>query len=165
MNASWTWGRSIGAADNFQDESGNDASRVNDEFGPTGFDQRNIVTVAVTTILPWGDVQLGSLMTYFSGTPFSIRERVTSFDAANQSTFRTVFPTTSRNDQRNASNFRFDVTLEKAFLIKKYNASAQFLIQNLLGEDFPTVFNMIDGRLVAVRDFGRRFELRFKLNF
>ena len=37
-------------------ESGNDPSRVADEFGYTGFDIRNVVTVAVTTgLLPLRD--------------------------------------------------------------------------------------------------------------
>ncbi|MCZ6649291.1 MAG: TonB-dependent receptor, partial [Acidobacteria bacterium] len=165
LNASWTHGRSVGAADNFADESGNDPSRVADEFGFTGFDERNVLTVAVTTILPWGDIQLGSLMTYFSGTPFSIRERSSSFDAANQNTFRTEFPTRRRNDQRNDSHLQIDVTVEKQFLIKKYNASAQFLVENLLADDFLTTQNLVDGQLVAFRNFGRQYEVRFKVNF
>jgi hypothetical protein len=119
VTASWTHGTAIGAADNFADESGNDPSLVDDEWGYMGFDIRNVVTVSVTTILPWGDLRLGSVMTYLSGTPFSIRDRQSSFDAANQSTFRTTFPTGSRNDQRNDSFMQIDVTLEKAFLIKK----------------------------------------------
>ena len=136
-----------------------------DEFGFTGFDERNVLTVAVTTILPWGDIQLGSLMSYFSGTPFSIRERSSSFDAAKQNTFRTEFPTHRRNDQRNDSHLQIDVTVEKQFLIKKYNASAQFLVQNLLADDFLTTQNLVDGQLVAFRNFGRQYEVRFKVNF
>ncbi len=165
LNASWTHGRSVGAADNFLDESGSDPSRINDEFGPTGFDIRDSVTVSVTTILPWGDLQLGSVMRYFSGTPYSLRERDSSFDSANQSTFRTTFPTGRRNDQRNEPRVLFDVTLEKAFLIKKYNATAQLLVQNVFADDFMTIGNFFDDRLVAVRDFGRRYEARFKVNF
>jgi hypothetical protein len=165
LTAGWTHGTSLGAADNFQDESGNDPSLVDDEFGYTGFDIRNVVTVSVTTILPWGDLRLGSVITYISGTPFSIRERESAYDAANQSTFRTVFPTGSRNDQRNDSYQQIDVTLEKAFLIKKYNATAQILIANLLGDDFLTVANFVDGRIQAARAFGRFFELRFTINF
>ncbi len=38
-------------------------------------------------------------------------------------------------------------------------------MQNLLADDFLTVFNIVDGNLIAVRDFGRRYEVRFKLNF
>jgi len=165
LNASWTHGRAVGAADSFADESGNDPSRVADEFGYTGFDERNILTVAVTTILPWGDVQLGSLINYFSGTPFSLREQVTSYDAANQATFRTEFPTHRRNDQRNDPHLQIDVTLEKSFLIKRYNASAQLLIANLLADDFLTVQNLVDGQLQANRAFGRFYEVRFKVNF
>jgi hypothetical protein len=165
LNASWTHGRSVGAADNFADESGNDPSRVNDEFGFTGFDERNQVTVSVTTILPWGDIQLGSVMNYFSGTPYSIRERVTSYDAANQATFRTEFPTGQRNDQRNDPHLQIDVNLEKQFLIKRYNSSAQLLIVNILADDFLTAANLVDGQLQANRAFGRAYEVRFKMNF
>ncbi|MFQ5718299.1 MAG: TonB-dependent receptor domain-containing protein [Acidobacteriota bacterium] len=165
LQASWTHSRSVGAADSFNDESGNDPSLVADEFGFTGFDIRNAVTVNVTTILPWGDIQLGSVMQYFSGTPFSIRDREFSADNLGQGTLRTIFPTGRRNDQRNDPHLRIDLQAEKAFLIKKYNATATFVIQNLLADDFLTVSNFVDNRLVANRDFGRQYEARFKINF
>jgi hypothetical protein len=165
LTASWTHGKAVGAADNFRDESGNDPSLVDDEFGYMGHDIRNSVVVSVTTILPWGDLRLGSVIKYISGTPYSIRERETAYDASNQSTLRTVFPTKSRNDQRNDSYQQIDVTLEKAFLIKKYNATFQILIANLLGDDYMTVYDFVDNRILADRAFGRFYELRFAINF
>ncbi|MFQ5720108.1 MAG: carboxypeptidase regulatory-like domain-containing protein [Acidobacteriota bacterium] len=165
LQASWTHARSVGAADSFQDESGNDPSLVTDEFGFTGFDIRNVVKVNLTTILPWGDFQLGTVMNYFSGTPFSLRELESSSDNRGQPTFRTVFPTGRRNDQRNDPHLQIDLLGEKAFLIKKYTATATVVIENILADDFLDIADFVDGRLQATRDFGRRYEARFKINF
>ena len=74
-------------------------------------------------------------------------------------------PTGQRNDQRNEPRLIVDVSLEKKVLIKKYNAAAQLLIANLFADDFMTVGNFINDRRFAVRDFGRQFEIRFRLNF
>ncbi|MFQ5766742.1 MAG: carboxypeptidase regulatory-like domain-containing protein [Acidobacteriota bacterium] len=165
LTGSWTHSLALGAADNFLDESGNDPSLVADEFGFVGFDIRNAVTVSATTILPWGNLQMGTVMKYFSGTPFSIRELDVALDSKDQSTLRTRFPSGRRNDQRNEAFLQFDVTFEKGFLIKRYNATAQLLVNNLLAEDFLIVADVVDGQRQATRDFGRRYEARFRLNF
>jgi outer membrane receptor protein involved in Fe transport len=169
MQASYTWSEAFGQAESFQSGLGNDPETRDDEEGFLSFDQRHIVKFQAVTKLPH-EITLGGLVQWASGTPFSVVRTIVDLDSTGNTIFRTFFPTSQRNDQRNEGFWQVDSRLEKNFTIGKVQASGFLSVQNLLNSDHLTIeeFNQtaFDGiGLDAFRDFGRRFELGATFKF
>jgi outer membrane receptor protein involved in Fe transport len=173
MQASYTYSRAQGQAENFGSALGNDPSTRDDEEGFLSFDQRHRALLIATTHLP-KDVELGGSVRWESGTPFSIVAQTVDSDDVGNSTFRTFFPTRQRNDQRNGGFWAFDTKLVKRFIIGNVQAAAELSVQNLFNHDDLTLgaFRVSSFSGVALvqgpqglRRFGRIWELGMTLNF
>ena len=169
MQASYTWSKAFGQAENFGSALGNDPQTVDDEAGYLAFDQRNLLKFQAVTRLPH-EISLGAVVQWASGTPFSHIERIVDEDSTGNTIFRTFFPTSQRNDQRNEGAWKIDTRVEKNFVIGKVQASAFLNIDNLFDSDDLTIttyntraFNGIG--LNGTREFGRRFEIGAVFNF
>src|SRR2546425_12752667 len=71
MQASYTYSRAVGAAEDFQSRLGNDPSTVESEFGYLDYDQRHGVKVYTMIYLPH-DWQVGAAMDWASRPPHSL---------------------------------------------------------------------------------------------
>ncbi|RMF71122.1 MAG: TonB-dependent receptor, partial [Acidobacteria bacterium] len=93
---------------------------------------------------------------------------------------RFLYPTGARNDHRNSPFWNLNLNIQKEFEIKDVKASIQLNIFNALNDDTQRVFQVrrvslgtdpVTGeqrfleRPVAIRRFGRQFELLLKANF
>ncbi|HXH28237.1 MAG TPA: hypothetical protein VNL37_04285, partial [Candidatus Polarisedimenticolia bacterium] len=173
MQTSYTWSIAEGQAEGFAQQLGNDPSTVDDEKGYLSFDQRHRVIVIATTHLP-KDVELGTTITWESGTPYSVLAQVVDTDNVGNTTFRTFYPTHQRNDQRNDGFWTIDAKAVKRFLIGKIQASGEISVNNLLNTDAatlaayrPTSISGIQlvGGPQGLRQFGRFWEVGLTMNF
>lgn len=182
MQASYTYSRSEGNGEDFNQFLGLDSSRLDDEFGFQSSDQRHVVKFIATTITPWG-FRLGGTASWQSGLPYSILHQTQAFDATPQaygslgsfspSRIRLQFPTGVRNDQRNTSYFLFDLKFTKELnLGRGVNMQISAEVFNILNEGVYQVYNpdletgfQINGVNNARRLFGRRWQVGFKLAF
>ncbi len=169
MQASYTWSESFGAAETFNSGLGNDPQTTDDEAGYLSFDQRHVLKFQAVTHLPH-QITLGTIVQWGSGVPWSTIQTVTDLDRTGNTIFRTFFPTSQRNDQRNGGQWKLDARIDKNFVIGKLQASGYFAVENLLNEDWLTInsFNTAanDGTpLNATRNFGRFFEMGMTIQF
>lgn len=92
--------------------------------------------------------------------------------------YRTIYPSGHRNDHRNAAYWSVDTNFQKEFMVKNVKTSFQFEIYNLLNDDTEMIggidrllvgFNgntrLYQESKVAVRRFGRRFQVALKFQF
>ena len=181
LQGSYTWSRAEGNGEDFQQEFGNDQSLIDDEFGPQSKDQRHFVRLLATWISPIG-VRLGGSVRWQSGLPFSLLEDQQAFAqtppplqgfGGNVSQVRTIFPTGSRNDQRNGDYWLVDMKLTREFNLGR-GVSAQLSAEvfNLFNREYFRVYNDIlqQGRVLngvpeATIDFGRRWQAGFRISF
>ena len=169
MQASYTWSKAFGQAEDFASNLGNDPQTVDDEAGYLDFDQRHLLRFQGVTRLPH-EVSLGTIIQWASGTPFSVIRTVVDQDDVGNENFRTFFPTNQRNDQRNEGFWQIDTRIEKNFVIGKVQASGFLNVQNITNNDYVRIqsYNIeaFDGiGLTGVTDFGRRFELGATFTF
>jgi outer membrane receptor protein involved in Fe transport len=169
MQASYTWSEAFGQAENFLGGVGNDPETVDDAEGFLSFDQTHVVKFQAVTRLP-KEVSIGSVVQWASGTPWSVVKTVVDLDSTSNTIFRTFFPSSQRNDQRNEGYWQIDGRVEKNFVMGKVSALAFLSVQNLLNADnlFITQYNLTSFSgvgLNATRDFGRRFELGATFKF
>lgn len=178
MDASYNFSKSTGQADNYLSESGDDPALTELKSGYLEFDQRHVAKFFATAFLP-GDWRIGGGITWASGLPYSFINRVTSQDNVDFPQTRRLyghrdvntgdFHEENRNTHRNPSVYDIDVRTEKQFVLGKVNASAFFLIDNLLNTDDLRIFE-IDDRANAlqaneIRDFGRRYQFGVRMTF
>jgi outer membrane receptor protein involved in Fe transport len=178
MNASYVFSKTTGQADAFNSESGNDPAVTELRNGYLGFDVRHVAKFFATAFLP-SDWQVGGDISWFSGLPYSLVNRVLTADNVDFGQLRRIYgyrdPNTGifydedRNMHRNHAFYVLNARTEKQFVIGKVSAGAFFEVFNLLNSDDLRVFE-IDDRTAAlqsteIRDFGRRFQFGFKLNF
>jgi hypothetical protein len=173
MQASYTYSEAIGQAEGYAQGLGNDPSTMDDEEGYLLFDQRHRVLVYATSHLP-KDVELGVSIMWESGVPFSIQGQTVDRDDVGNTIFRTYFPTTQRNDQRNDGFWGIDAKVVKRFLIGRVQASGELSVQNLLNDDDLTLsayrptsisgIQLVQGAQ-GLRRFGRFWEIGLSLNF
>jgi len=93
---------------------------------------------------------------------------------------RFLFPTHQRNDQRNSPFWTLNINFQKEFDIKDVRATVEFRVFNALNDDTLQIFQIRRTSLgtdpvtgerrfletpVAIRRFGRQFELMLKANF
>jgi outer membrane receptor protein involved in Fe transport len=174
MEASYTWSRAIGDAEDYNQIEGDDRTTAQDERGFLSYDRRHAVKVNATTITPWG-FRLGGAVQWLSGLPYSIIDTTLATDSippnyshllTRSQRERRVYPTHQRNDQRNRSYWNFDVNAAREFNLKGgLNLQLRAEIFNLFNKDTLFVLQNRDSFNFQVRDFGRRFQISTRLAF
>jgi outer membrane receptor protein involved in Fe transport len=181
LDASYTWSRAIGDAEDFTSRLGNDPTLVDSERGYLAYDRRHVVKVSATTITPWG-FRLGGTANWSSGLPYSIIDYDSTMDSvpphflgnfASGGQIRIRYPTHRRNDRRNLPTLALDVKIEKEW---KAGRSAQIgtslEIYNLLSDRKYTIYNsatgfgqQVNGQNDAYRTPGRQYQLGLRVAF
>jgi len=185
MDASYTYGRAEGFAENFDSELGDDPATAPYEYGYLDFDQRHIVRFNGTTFLP-GDWTVGGILAWSSGLPYSAITQVfdlNNFDyGQNRTLFGRIRPTSSgedtftperRNSRRNDAILAIDLQATKAFVIGRFNSKLFLAIDNVLNTDNLGITAYVPDnpnrsgnlQLIAERDFGRRYSVGFQFEF
>ena len=178
MDSSYTFSKSRGQADSFLAESGDDPALTELKSGYLEFDQRHVAKFFATAFLP-GDWRIGGGLTWASGLPFSYVTRVTSQDNVDFPQTRRLFGHHDvnsgafyeelRNIHRNPAAYSINVRTEKQFVLGKVNASAFFVVENLLNTDDLRVFELDDSatslQATEIRRFGRRYQFGIKMTF
>jgi len=182
MEASYTWSKASGDAEDFNLALGDDRSTLQDERGYLSFDRRHSLKVNATCLTPWG-FRLGGTAQWESGLPYSLLYRDTAGSVAlppygrdfgqTYLSQRTRYLTHQRNDQRNPSAWNFDAKIVKEInLPKGMNLQLDAEIFNLLNEDTYSVYNnftksgqQINGTNDAQRRFGRTYQVGMRLAF
>ena len=180
MEASYTWSRATGDGEDYSLILGDDRSTLQDEKGYQSYDIRHAVKLNATTIIP-GGIRLGGSVQWQTGLPYSILFRRTSEASAlpyylilnDFRSTRTMYPTHTRNDQRNQSAWNVDAKLVKELnLPKGMNLQLTAEIFNVLGENTYIVYNQntksgqqINGTNEAGRRFGRQYQVGMRLAF
>ncbi len=183
MEASYTWSRAIGNAEEFNSYLGDDPTLRDTERGYLAYDQRNVVKVNTTTITPWG-FRLGMSANWMSGLPYSIVETGSSYDSIppdyGQAFYggtrsRTQYPTGRRNDQRNRPTLSINVKFDKEFNLKSgQNLQLSAEVFNLLNDRYYQVYNpnpgfgygrQTNGTNDAWLTPGRQFQLGMRFSF
>ncbi len=165
MSASYTWSRSMGDAEDFNSDLGNDITAHDHERGRLATDQPHVFKLSAHAFVPrLGGFHVGSVLTYQSGLPYSVVERravldfptdltegtvasINSWAASNQLPWRINTPTMyfvserlifvdgKRNDQRNPGYWTLDLNAQKDFKLGDTTATVQLEIFNALNED------------------------------
>jgi hypothetical protein len=188
MEASYTYSVAEGDAETFLSELGNDPALVEYEPGYLDYDQRHVIKFNAVAFLP-GDWRLGGTITWSSGLPFS---GIVHYDDADDVGFtqnRILFgqlgikgfgiTTQDRNIHRNHATYALNGRVMKSFVMGKASASAFLEVYNLLNTDDLRVekIDQIPGRmqgnvfrpaiynLIGERDFGRRYQIGFQVDF
>ena len=194
MQASYTYSRAQGAAEDFQSRLGNDPSTIESEFGYLDFDQRHVLKVNSSFFLP-GDWQLGWSIGWASGLPYSVISRFFALDNVGYQQFRTLygtsvwdpahnrfhFVTEPRNDHRNRSTLNIGARARKSFVPGHQTAGVFLEVFNLLNTDDlhiqtyePAPPDLSPGitpgagnplQINGTRQFGRRFQVGFQISF
>ena len=184
MDASYSYSRAQGNAEDFRSSLGDDPAAVPYEYGYLDFDQRHIVRFNGTTFLP-GDWSLAGILQWTSGLPYSAVTTSFSLDnfsyAQNRTLFGRVVQTTNgpifvpenRNSRRNQPILNIDLAAAKSFVIGRFNSKLFLNVENLLNTDDLDITtyepdNPNRGgalQLDAERRFGRRFGIGFQFEF
>jgi hypothetical protein len=193
MQASYTYSRAQGQAEDFQSKLGNDPSTIESEFGYLDFDQRHVVKLNSSFFLP-GDWQLGWSIGWASGLPYSVISRFFALDNVGYQQFRTLygtsvwdpaqqtfhFVTEPRNDHRNHSTLNIGARARKSFVLGHQTAGVFLEVFNLLNTDDlhiityePVPPDLSPGtgavssplQINGTRQFGRRFQVGFQISF
>ena len=184
MDASYTYSRAQGDAEDFTSPLGDDPAAVPYEYGYLNFDQRHIVRFNGTTFLP-GDWSVGGVVQWASGLPYSLETTAFSLDNISYPAFRTlfgrilpadpkpVFVPENRNSRRNQPILNIDLQATKSFVMGRFNSKLFLAVQNLLNTDDLSITtyqpdNPNRGgalQIDAERRFGRRYQLGFQFEF
>ncbi len=192
MQASYTYSRAVGSAEDFQSRLGNDPSTLESEFGYLDYDQRHVVKLNAAIYLP-KDWQLGASTSWSSGLPYSIISRFFALDDAKYLQFRTRYGYTAReqdgwrfvrerrNSRRNDSVLDLNLRIRRS-LIFGHRTGALFVeVFNVLNRDDLRIFNYLPAetdtfeandttpfsrlQIDGVRRFGRRIQLGLQFEF
>jgi outer membrane receptor protein involved in Fe transport len=177
MQGSYTFSRSMGDAESFLSDNGDDPTLTEFESGFLNYDQRHVVKVNALTYLP-GDWRLSGTAQWASGLPYSIINTFVAQDNVGYSQSRRRFGyvdptlgfiTEHRNIHRNQAVYTFNVSTEKSFVIGRTSASAFLEVFNLLNTDDLRVYSIDPSRSSlqadAERRFGRRYQIGIRLDF
>ena len=188
MDASYTYSRAQGFAEDFQSALGDDPATLAYEYGYLEFDQRHVIRLNGTTYLP-GDWTVGGVFQWSSGLPYSVITTSFSLDNFDYGQNRTLFGFAStnlesnppsvefggenRNSRRNASVLNIDLQATKAFVMGPFNSKLFLAIQNALNTDDLTINTFEPDnpnragnlQLDAERRFGRRYQIGFQFEF
>jgi len=174
MNASYTWSKAVGEAEDFTQLQGNERNLREDEWGPLAFDQRHVVRVSAVSLTPWG-FHLGGTLRWESGLPFSeLTSRLTAFNVPldygglgdKAVEYRLRYPTGRRNDQRNPSYWTVDLRAAREIRFsRRVELQLTAEVFNLLDDRTLRHDDRVDKVLNAVRRSGRRWQLGTRLRF
>jgi hypothetical protein len=175
FETSYTWSEAQGNAEEFLSLLGDDPSQTALEDGFLSYDQRHVVKFNAIAHLP-KDFQLGGMIQYESGLPFSVISRDFVADQLGNTSFRTIFPTGQRNDQRNKSFWTFNANLKKGITIGgRVKGTLSFDVFDILNSDDLRIYSVnrasraglqiSDPVDPATRQFGRRFQFGIELHF
>jgi outer membrane receptor protein involved in Fe transport len=186
MDASYTYSRALGDAEDFLSDLGDDPATTLYEFSRLDYDQRHVVKMNFATFLP-RDWQVGATVEWSSGLPYSVVSFFSSLDNYDYLQQRRLFgftPETLENTERkfeiirrntgqNNAFYLIDVRGEKALVLGRFNSKLFLTVENLLNTDVldidtyePAAPNRA-GRLQldAERSFGRRFQAGIQFEF
>ncbi|MBZ5640102.1 MAG: TonB-dependent receptor [Acidobacteriia bacterium] len=181
MQASYTWSRAVGDAEEFNSYLGDDPANREAERGYLSYDQRHVVKVNATTITPWG-FRFGASANWMSGLPYSILQVGPSLDSV-PSVYpsiigggmrnRTRYATGRRNDQRNRPSLTLNVKLDKEFnLSRGQNLQISLDVFNLLDDRNYRIYNpqlgygrQLNERNDATVTPGRQYQVGLRLAF
>jgi len=177
MQASYTYSRSMGDAESFLSENGDDPSLTEFESGFLDYDQRHVVKINAIAYLP-GEWRLGGTAQWASGLPYSLVDEFDALDNVGYSQSRRRFGyvdpsvgfiTEHRNSHRNHAAYNFNARTEKSFIFGKVSTSAFFEVFNLLNSDDLRIYTLNLGRDSLQADeerrFGRRFQIGIRVDF
>jgi hypothetical protein len=192
MQASYAYSRAQGDAEDFQSRLGNDPSTVESEYGYLDYDQRHVIKVNASMFLP-RDWQLGFSTAWGSGLPYSVVSRFFALDNVDYQQFRTlygytapgstgaVFRAEQRNSYRNDPTLSIGARARKTFVIGRNTAGIFLEVFNLLNTDdlrvltYEPVPPELQGggdstpqgplQINGLRQFGRRFQVGFQIDF
>ncbi len=193
MQASYTYSRAQGDAEDFQSRLGNDPSTVEWESGYLDYDQRHVVKLNAAVFLAH-DWQVGTSMSWGSGLPYSIISRFFAQDDIGYEQFRTRYGYTAsepgvglrfvplrRNSERNDPVLNVDLQARKNIVIGRRSTSLSLEVFNLLNTDDLRIKTYEPNPLAAVGGSGgsasltprgplqidgeRRFGRRFQVGF
>jgi hypothetical protein len=173
MQASYTWSRAIGDAEQFDQLLGDDSSIVGEERGFLGYDQRHVVKVVGAVDTRWG-FRLGTAVRWESGLPYSLVEPTLAYYGVNprygisdpDPQFRYRYSTSRRNDHRNPGFWTFDARLARELALPGgRTAGVTVEVFNLLNDDTLRILEVRGGEVEAVRRFGRRFQVGLRSSF
>ncbi len=174
MQASYTWSRAVGDAEDFDLSLGNEQNLRDDERGYLDYDQRHVVRLNATRFLSRG-FRVGTVIRWDSGLPYSIisgRQTVFSTpplyfnQGPRELRTRFRFPTGQRNDQRNEAYWTFDALLAKEFALGRhgmFQLTAE--VFNLFNDSSLRLEEQINGVNTGERRFGRQWQLGFRYAF
>ncbi|HEU5180555.1 MAG TPA: TonB-dependent receptor [Candidatus Polarisedimenticolia bacterium] len=195
MEASYTFSKSKGDAESFLAEQGNDPSLTEFEAGFLDYDQRHVVKFNAIAFLPgdWrlgGTATWSSGLPYSNVIHYDDSDNVgyaqsrLVYGYLGKNGFGYVQE--DRNSHRNPSAYLFNARVTKSFVVGKASASAFFEVYNLLNSDNLRIHSIenIPARLVffsardntgiiippkvivdGERDFGRRYQIGFQIDF
>lgn len=189
MDASYTYARAQGFAEDFRSALGDDPATIDYEYGYLDFDQRHVIRLNGSVILP-GDWTIGGIMTWSSGLPYSVITTSFSLDNFDYGQNRTLFGQTgsdlsnpdepeirffgeNRNSRRNASILNIDLQATKAFVMGPFNSKLFLTVEDALNtDDLDIITYEPDNpnragnlQLNAERQFGRRYGIGFQFEF
>ena len=184
MDASYTYSRAQGFAENFISQLGDDPASLPYEYGYLDFDQRHVIRFNGTTFLP-GDWTLGGVFQWSSGLPYSVITTYFALDNYDYGQFRQLFGQIkqgqnrpeffgeTRNSRRNAANLNIDLQASKAFVIGRFNSKLFLAVADLLNTDDLVITTYEPSnpnrggnlQLDAEREFGRRYQIGFQFEF
>lgn len=134
LQGSYTYGRAIGDAEGFTGPPRDDPALRGAEGAHLAWDQRHRVVMAAAGDVP-GDVEFGASLVWDSGTPYTVATQVLDQDNAGNVNLRQIYPTGSRNDQRNGGTWLLEARAAKRFPAGKVQIAAEAAVRNLLDED------------------------------
>jgi len=182
MEASYTYSRAVGAAEDYLSALGNDPSVVQDEYGYLDYDQRHVVKVNAAFYLPH-DWELGAVASRSSGLPFSIINEFEADDNLGYTQLRTFYGYVAsdrshfvflrRNTERNPAVLNINLRAQKAVVIGRLSSKLFLSVENVLNSDDLRILRInshVDSTSLlpqfdSVRRFGRRFEIGMQMDF
>jgi len=132
LQFSYTYSRSIGDAETFTSSSRSDPALLGLPRADLAWDQRHRAVFTATGAVGAG-VELGAILTWESGTPYSLQD-VVAFDEDDVTNInvRTLYPTGARNDQRNGDFWGIDARVAKRFSVGRVQVGVEAAVENLL---------------------------------
>jgi outer membrane receptor protein involved in Fe transport len=187
MDASYTYSRAQGDAEDFLSPLGDDPAVASTEYGYLDFDQRHVVKFSGVSYLP-RDWQVGGTLVWQSGLPYSVISTFVSSDNYDYQQIRFLFGYTpdqpdadgrrlfqpqNRNSGRNDAYYNIGLSARKAFVLGRLNSKLHLTVDNLLNTDDQRIFFYEPAnpnrsgalQLDSERRFGRRFQIGFEFEF
>jgi hypothetical protein len=167
MTASYVYSQAKGDAEEILSPVGDDAGVQGAEFSSLDYDATHAVKVSALGHLPWRQT-LGGIVRWSSGLPFTLIEHPVSLDSFGNAQVRTIYPTGSRNSERNEGTWQVDLAYRKLFPLGRIQAGFGIEVFNLLDSDdlYVAAVNRVDGfGTEMIRSFGRRWQLSAQVTF